>query len=145
MALYILDDPGLSVQLPAKTRTEIGALRALNRHRIPSRPVGLADIDTLAEDPQAVLLLPQFHAVPEAVIRRCEQQAIPVIVLHTPGSSFPALHFSSVCGHAHSDADALLRYCAAAGRQRLALFAFNAVSAVDRSRAQAIADRATAL
>lgn len=145
MALYILDDPGLSVQLPAKTRTEIGALRALNRHRIPTRPVGLADIDTLAEDPQAVLLLPQLHAAPETVIRRCEQQAIPVIVLHTPGSSFPALHFSSVCGHAHSDADALLRYCAAAGRQRLALFAFNSVSAVDRSRAQAIADRAATL
>mgnify|MGYP000000182727 FL=1 len=138
MALYILNDPNIPMYIPLKTQYEISMIKALNRKRIPTKTLRqTSDASFMADDPQAVLLIPEFNASSTELILFCNKNNIPVIVLHSANTLVPFLTFSGIYGHSYTDERAILQYCIGAGKKRLALFGFKNVSP-DRDHADAI-------
>lgn len=72
MALYILNDPNIPMYIPLKTQYEISMIKALNRKRIPTKTLRqTSDASFMADDPQAVLLIPEFNASSTELILFC--------------------------------------------------------------------------
>lgn len=138
MALYILDDPTITVQMPLKSQLEISMLRSLNRKRIKTKIIkDIDDIQIMVTDPEAVFVIQQMSELNKGTIIFCNRHDIPVIVLHASNADTPNLLFNSVYGHPYENSRAIIRYLIHGGKHRLALFGFNN-NIVDKNYAKAI-------
>ena len=124
--------------MPLKSQLEISMIKQLNRKRITTKIIrNISDIKYLLNDPEAVFLIQEMSQPLAESISFCNHHNIPVIVLHTANNLIPFLTFSGVYGHPYENSRMILKYCAGAGKSRLALFAFNNVF-IDRNYAEAI-------
>lgn len=138
MALYILNDQSITVQMPLKSQLEITMLRSLNRKRIKTKIIkDIDEIRIMQTDPEAVLVIQEMTEAAKNPIIFCNRHNIPVIVLHASNADTPHLLFNSVYGHPYENSRAIIRYLIHGGKRRLALFGFNN-TVVDKNYAEAI-------
>ena len=111
IALYILNDPKIPVQMPLKSQLEISMIKQLNRKRITTKIIrNISDIKYLLNDPEAVFLIQEMSQPLAESISFCNHHNIPVIVLHTANNLIPFLTFSGVYGHPYENSRMILNF-----------------------------------
>ncbi len=139
MSLYILMEKSSSYFYETRRKQEIASIKSLNQKRIPTIVFeNIEDIPEIFTDSKAVLLVAHgLNENNEHCVKICNENGIPVILLHDKSKKHYKYIYNSVADNDDITASTIYRYFKANGKEKIAFFGFYANSEHDVSKIDA--------
>lgn len=122
-----------------RRKQEIASIKSLNQKRIPTIVFeNIEDIPEIFTDSKAVLLVAHgLNENNEHCVKICNENGIPVILLHDKSKKHYKYIYNSVADNDDITASTIYRYFKANGKEKIAFFGFYANSEHDVSKIDA--------
>ncbi len=122
-----------------RRKQEIASIKSLNQKRIPTIVFeNIEDVPEIFTDSKAVLLVAQgLNKNNEHCVKICNENGIPVILLHDKSKKHYKYIYSSIADNDDITASMVYRYFKANAKEKIAFFGFYANSESDISKIEA--------